>query len=180
MIDLNKTHVDYEEVEENISDDYRSPQVQISMRISLELVAKCALLVKKFGLTYPNTINPSGKPVYNKFIRTVFLTLLDPYFNHTESGPPVCRSPKTDEEINAIIYQLQQGRLDQPLTFMLNSGGMVTPEGMDSLDNLVKAISEDMTTTDRESVEREEVTVKPEKDPVKIEHLSKELGLDEL
>lgn len=145
---LTDNDVEIEEIENLVSDDYKSPVVQISMRISYELIAKCALIVKKFGLPYPNTINPQGKPTYNRFIRTVFFTLIEPYFTGPEK---FCQPPTTDAEINSIILQLQENRLDSPLTYSL--GGMkegtkeeaqresLDPTG-EKFDHLLKAMED--------------------------------------
>ena len=136
-----------EEKEYNVSDAYRSPQIQTSMRVSLEVIAKLALLAKKFNLTYPNVKTPDGKFVYNMFIRTMLFTLLDPYFTHSGGNPPVCEAPKTDEEINAIIFQLQEGRLDQPIAYPLSKGEIEAAASSitddKALDDLIKAMNDD-------------------------------------
>jgi hypothetical protein len=110
-----------EELVDQIPDEYKSPNIQISMRISKEILAKCAILTKKYDLTVPNPRTPEGKYIYHRFVRMLFLTLLDSYFLPHDGKDPVCMPPLSAEEINKLIFLLNENKLDEPIPVSLGT-----------------------------------------------------------
>lgn len=132
-----------EELIDQIPEEHKQPKIQVSIRISTEILAKCAILAKKYNLPIPGIKTPDGKYIYHRFVRMIFFTLLDSYFTPRGDKEPMCLPPLSGEEINNLIYMLNEGRLDEPVPVSLsNETGPSIRETIDDaqLDEFVKGM----------------------------------------